>query len=701
MNVTGRLRLGVDVGGTFTKAVAIRSQPYALVAQALVPTTHGAPEGVARGVVDVLTALLAHPAVAHAQVSLVAHSTTQAVNALLEGDVARVGIVGMGRGRDAADAARRTRVGDIQLAPGRFLCTHHTFVDTTAGLTHAAAARALDSLITSGARAIVASEAFGIDDPAHELLVLDAAAERRLPAVAGHQLSGAYGLEIRTLTAAINASLLPRMLQTAELVEGSLRAAGIQAPLMIMRGDGGLTDLATLRRRPVLTLLSGPAASVAGALLSGGIADGIFVESGGTSSNLAAVRGGQPEMRYVRVMDYPTCVRSLDVRVQGIAGGSLARVRGRKIVDVGPRSAHIAGLPYASLSPELESVHGLAIETIAPAAGDPADYAVVRTPDGRRWALTVTCAANALGCVPEGTYARGSQQAAWRGFEALGRALGCPADEVARRLLDVAAGRVARVAAALAKEYKMRRHDFELIGGGGGAGALVPAVAERLGVPYRLVEHAEVISSLGDALASVREEVQRPIRDAGSAEELGRLAHEAAVRAGAAPDSVHVVIERDEDRDLLRAVATGHVALAAPVARAQLTEAEARALAARSTRVGRKALSLLADTGGFWVYRVERGLFRRPEILVVDHHGSVRMTARRARAVTGTSEAVLTALRRELAVAGLLPGAPRVRLVVDARLLDLATTTPADGVLQAAEAALAYTRDTVVALLER
>src|SRR5256885_12077177 len=101
------------------------------------------------------------------------------------------------------------------------------------------------------------------------------------------------------------------MLQTAEMVERSLRAAGIQAPLMVMRGDGGLTDFATLRRRPILTLLSGPAASLVGALLSGGVANGVFVEVGGTSSNLGVIRGGLPALAYARVMDPPTTVRSL------------------------------------------------------------------------------------------------------------------------------------------------------------------------------------------------------------------------------------------------------------------------------------------------------------------------------------------------------------------------------------------------------
>ncbi|HBY92971.1 MAG: hypothetical protein M5U01_36620 [Ardenticatenaceae bacterium] len=702
--MTGKLRLGVDVGGTFTKAVAVQTQPYRLVAQALVPTTHSAPAGVARGVVEVISRLLAQPVVAAERVSLVAHSTTQAVNALLEGDTAVVGVVGMGRGRDAADAARRTRIDDIPLAPGKSLRVHHVFLDTSAKLTMAAAARAVESLAALGAEAIVASEAFSVDDSAHEVLILDAAAACGLPAVAGHQLSGLYGLEIRTLTAAINASLLPKMLQTTELVERSLRAAGIKAPLMVMRGDGGLTDLTTLRRRPILTLLSGPAASLAGALLSGSVADGVFLEVGGTSSNLGVVRGGQPEMRYVRVMDHPTCVRSLDVRVQGIAGGSLARVRGRKIVDVGPRSAHIAGLPYASLSEELESDLALELELTAPREGDPPDYAVLRARDGRRWALTVTCAANALGLVPEGAYARGSREAALRGFEALGRALGCSPEEAARRLLAVSARQVAGAVEELAKEYKLRRHAFQLIGGGGGAGALVPAVAEHLGLPYRLVEHAEVISSLGDALASVREEVERAMVDGStSAEALAREAEVAAIGAGAEPESVQVVLERDEDRGTLRAVATGHVALTAPVTQARIGEQDARALAAQIAGVKSEALTLLADTGGFWVYQSRKRLFRRSQTLVVDRHGVVRLAVGSEHVIPGKARVLLPELHERLGAApGLLGGLPNVRLLVGARLLDLTSTLNTDGALAAAEAALARTDDNamVVAIVE-
>ena len=670
------IRLGVDVGGTFTKAVAVGSDAdgHSLLAQAIVPTTHTASEGVALGVVQALQAILDHPDVPAADVTLVAHSTTQAVNALLEGDTATVGIVGMGGGRDGADALRRTQVENIEVAPGKPLRTHHVFIDTSAGITRAAAEQAVDRLIGLGAQAIVASGAFSVDEPEYELLVLDVAADRGVPGVAGHQLSGVYGLEIRTLTAAINASLVPQMLQTAELVERSLRRAGIHAPLMVMRGDGGLTDLATLQRRPILTLFSGPAASLAGALLSGGVVNGVFLEVGGTSSNLGIVRGGQPETRYVWVMNHPTCVRSLDVRVQGVAGGSLARIGRRKIVDVGPRSAHIAGLPYASLSTELADIPAadLSLELIAPRPGDPADYAVVQAADGRRWALTVTCAANALGKVAADVYAAGSSPAALRGFEVMGQALGCSGQAAAQQMLDLAAERVAAAVKEMSREYKLRRGAFQLSGGGGGAGALVPAVAERLGVPYRLVERAPVISSLGDALASVREEVERAVGDATVAESLAQEAESAAIRAGAAPESVQVVIERDEQRGILRAVATGNLPLTAPTDQKPVDEATARLTAAQTADVDGSSLELLLDTPEFRIYRAVRRWLRRTQTVVVDRRGAAQLVVSGGEVLVGTADEVA----RKLAASsgpGLFGNAPTVRLVVGSRLLDLSS----------------------------
>lgn len=660
-----RVRIGIDVGGTFTKAVAVDALSFELIGQAVVPTTHGADEGVAAGVVAALHRLLERYTIAPEEVALVAHSTTQAVNALLEGDTATVGILGMGRGDDVLEAARRTRVDTITLAPGKALRTLHLFIDTTHGLPPETAQAAVARLVDQGAQAIVASEAFSVEDPRHEQTVLAVAAEMGIPAVAAHQLTGAYGLEVRTVTAAINAALLPRMLETAILVEESLRRSGLHAPLMVMRGDGGLADIETMRQRPILTLFSGPSASLAGALLAGHVVFAAFLEVGGTSSNISLIRHGMPTLQHVRVMSHPTCVQALDVRVQGVAGGSMIRLGTRGPQDVGPRSAHIAGLPYACFDPRLADAEQLRIETVAPTPGDPDDYAVLADGEGNRWALTLTCAANALGLVPPNAYARGDRPAAQRAFQVLGHHWGIPGEEAARRVLNRAADRVAEAILLLVREYQVPRDRLVLVGGGGGAGALVPAVAERLEAPYRLVPHAEVISSLGDALASVREVVERPRGTGENAQELARAARAAAVRAGAAPDSISVTVEQDEERGVIRAVATGHAALMAPAQAARLSPQEAQRIAAEGLGVAVERLQQVVNSDTFHVFRAPRRWLRGPRLAVVDVRGAVRTCSGNTQVLAGTPSQVLQQVTEALAGNILWRELPDVQLLVD------------------------------------
>ena len=241
------------------------------------------------------------------------------------------------------------------------------------------------------------------------------AARLGIPACAGHELTGMYGLEMRTVTAAINAGILPRALATADVVDASVRRVAPDAPLLVMRGDGGAADVRTMRRHPLLTAFSGPAASVAGALRHTGLLDGIVVEVGGTSTNVSIVKGGRPVLAYVRVLDHLTCVRSLDVRVAGIGGGSMLRIERRwgrsRIADVGPRSAHIAGLPYATFT-DAARLDGAVARLVAPREGDPAEYAILESPSGERFAITLTCAANAVDGVPAGAYAAGDPASA-------------------------------------------------------------------------------------------------------------------------------------------------------------------------------------------------------------------------------------------------------------------------------------------------
>ncbi len=397
------VRIGIDVGGTFTKAAVVDTTTGELLGKAAVPTSHHAPEGVAQGVVEAFREVLSRAGVGTGLVELVVLSTTQAVNALLEGDVSPVGVVGLSRASQQRDSFKRTRVGPVKLSPERVLPVYHTFL-TTEDLDDAAVEGAIGDLVGRGARSIVASAAYAVEDPEPERKVLEVAARMGVPATAGHEMSGLYGLEVRTLTASVNASILPKMARTIEWVDSSMRRTGLEAPLMVMHGDLEVAALDEARRRPATTILSGPAASVAGALLYHKVLDGLFIEVGGTSTNVGVVRNGRPVTKYARIMDHPTALRSVDVRVGGVAGGSMVRLRGRKIADVGPRSAHIAGLPYPSYQTP-EALRDLRLVMLPPREDDPADYAAVENARGGRFALTLTDAANALGLVPEGDHA--------------------------------------------------------------------------------------------------------------------------------------------------------------------------------------------------------------------------------------------------------------------------------------------------------
>ena len=130
-----------------------------------------------------------------------------------------------------------------------------------------------------------------------------------------------------------------------------------------------------------MTMLSGPAASVAGALMHLKVTDGIYFEVGGTSTNVGVIRNGRPTVAYAHVGGHETYVSSLDVRVLGIAGGSLIRVRDGDLVDVGPRSAHIAGLPYAAFA-EPEDISSPRVVSFRPREGDTDDYVAIETADG-------------------------------------------------------------------------------------------------------------------------------------------------------------------------------------------------------------------------------------------------------------------------------------------------------------------------------
>ncbi len=589
----------------------------------------------ASGVVEVFRTVLAQSGVAPEEVVFIAHSTTQATNALLEGDVATVGVLGMS-GQNAAKLAEpQVRIDAIELAPGRMLGTANRFLVTDA-MTEDDIRATIAGLKAEGAQVLVASAAFGVDNTGSEELVRRLGAEAGLLTTCGHEITRLYGLTTRTRTAVLNASILPRMNETATMTEASVREAGIAAPLMIMRGDGGVMDIREMRRRPAMTMLSGPAASVAGALMHLRVSDGIYCEVGGTSTNVGVVRNGRPTITYARVGGHETYVSSLDVRVIGIAGGSLIRAMPGRLIDVGPRSAHIAGLAYAAFADEGDIVDPK-VELFEPLAGDGGDHVAVRVANGARYALTTTCAANVLGYTQPGLHAHGNPEAARRAFAALAEFLGTSVDDAARAVLDCATDKVIPVIHGLIAEYQLDTDQCLLIGEGGGAAALIPRLSERAGLKHEISEDAEVISSIGVALALVRDVVERiiPHPQPEDLQAIRREALEAAVRLGADARSVDVTVEVDRLTHRVRAIAMGAAEMHVKDPGGSIPEREARSIAARSMSLAPDTLTLAAETTGLRTYRSTSHGFGA--VRVVDRAGAIRM--QRSRALVRTTTA--------------------------------------------------------------
>ncbi len=639
-----KVRVGIDVGGTFTHAVVLDAETLEMIEKVKVHTTHTAKEGVAKGIIDALQLLLDKAKIEPERVTFIAHSTTQATNALLEGDVATVGIVGMGSGVNAFMANLSTQVGKIELAPGKFLKTHHRFIDTSQPLKDEAVMAVLDDLVKQGAGAIAASEAFAVDNGDNEQKVVELARSKGILATCGSEVSQLYGLKVRTRTAVINASMLPRMLESANMTESSVRGAGIKAPLMIMRSDGGVMDISAMRERPILTMLSGPAAGVAAAMMYLHISDGIFLEVGGTSTDISAIVNGKARIKPGEIGGHRIYTNTLDVRTVGVAGGSMPRIKSGnpgEVIDIGPRSAHIAGLKYVAFADKPMSLKS---KLIQPFEGDPKDYLELSESEGSdetqaRYTLTPTCASNYLGLVPDDDCAKGNNKAISAAFESLGKELSTDSKKIATDMLTLAAAKNEAVVQALMKDNKLDQSMVTLVGGGGGAAAIVPFLAKKMNLPHKLSQHSDVVSAIGVALALIRETVERQVVNPTN-DDILRLRDEAqtaVLKMGADPASIEIHVEIDSRANIIRATAVGATSVTdTDKLKQDLTDDEKLQLAAESMHAQVSTVTMKAGTDHFSVYSGKAtakkffGLLQSEinPIRVVDRSGNIRLQIR-------------------------------------------------------------------------
>lgn len=629
-----KVRIGIDVGGTFTDAVVVDNETYEIIAKEKVPTTHHAEHGVAEGIVEAIDKVLTENHISPDDVIFIAHGTTQATNALLEGDVAKVGIVGMGTGIEAERAKGETRVGDIELAPGKYLHTGHCFIDSRE-LTDEKIKESIMKLKEEGCEVIVASESYSVDDPTNEKRVIDIANKCGMLATGGYEISQLYGLKARTRTAVVNAALIPKMMETADMTEEAVKDSGIKKPLMIMRCDGGVMSIDEVRKRPILTMLSGLAAGVAGALMYEKITDGIFLEAGGTSTDISVIRDGKVMIRNSTVGGHKLYLTSLDVRTVGIAGGSMMVVEDKKLTDVGPRSAHIADLSYEVFA-EPERFNNCKVVLIAPRPDDEEKYVAIECTDGQRYSLTLAGAANILRYVPEGDYAYGNRDAAVAAWKALSDYTGQTVEELCKKALDIAIEKVDEIVRDLIKDYDLNPNLIYLVGGGGSASVITPYLSEKSKIRFRIAENAPYISTIGVSLAMVREQIERNVVNP-TEDDIRKIRHdvmEVITRAGADPATVEISIDVDGQKNILRATATGATELRTKDRSSKIVSEEERVkILSEGLNTTGDVIEKLGEEGRWHAYSasIEKKSFfgllksKKKVVRIVDEEGVIRL----------------------------------------------------------------------------
>lgn len=677
-----KVRIGIDVGGTFTHAVAIEAANFKLIGKAKLPTTHTADIGVAKGIIDCLHLLLNNYKIEPDEVCLIAHSTTQATNALLEGDVASVGIIGMATGFSAPWAKLQTNINNIELAPNRFLRTYHEFIDSNQ-VNEKSVRDAIKRLRDKGAEVLVVAEAFSVDDSTNEEIVVNIAKSMGMLVTATHQISQLHGLKIRTRTAVINSSMLPKMLETANMTEKAVKETGIKAPLMIMRSDGGIMDIEEMRKRPILTMLSGPAAGVAAALLYARISDGIFLEVGGTSTDISAIKNGKSQIKAAEIGGNKLFLHTLDVRTIGVAGGSVATVHDNKITSVGPRSAHIAGVKYVSFAEDSDIMKFTADEFYH-YERDKEYYLTVKA-DDKYFALTPTCASNFSGFIKEGDYSYGNLNALRKSFELVSAKLNIPARTISETILQLGSQKAEVIVNSFIRDYKLDRYIIKLMGGGGGASAIVPYLGKKMDIQTEIVKDSEVISAIGVALALVRDTIERTIIDPDESDiiQIREDVIASVQKMGAHPDTIDVYVEIDSKKNIVRATAQGSTEMKErDLVTKTISEEEIKAMLSSSMKVEPSMLKISAETSGLKAYTAEvvqtkfLGLFKEKKnaVRVIDREGVIRLANNKAQ----VSETTVGGTERDLVKfaelftiyndAGVL--IPKIFILIGSRIID-------------------------------
>lgn len=312
------LRLGIDTGGTYTDAVLVDSTSQAVLEKSKSLTTrHNLIEGIASSISKTLKDRSPE------DVCLVCLSTTLATNSIVEGHGARAALVLMGyrqsqlRLANLDQASRDMPVIMVEGghdAAGQENCT----LDVDA---------VVQQVVELGGSisAVAISGMFSVRNPSHEIALREKILQvTGLPVTCGHELSASLDAPRRALTALINARLIPLIKNLIAATRQTMSDHGIDASLMVVRGDGTLVSSDFASHSPVETILSGPAASVVGAQFLAKKSDMLVSDIGGTTTDVALIKNGEPLLSSegASVNGWRTMVEAVQIDTHGLGGDS-------------------------------------------------------------------------------------------------------------------------------------------------------------------------------------------------------------------------------------------------------------------------------------------------------------------------------------------------------------------------------------------
>ncbi|MFW6104799.1 MAG: hydantoinase/oxoprolinase family protein, partial [Candidatus Bipolaricaulota bacterium] len=316
-------------GDTFTDAVLFELSEESVGSVAKVPTTH---DDLSRGIFKAIDEVIGD--VDEDKIARVSLSSTLATNSIVEGRGGPVGLLMLGWSPERGEEFPRTKQGYI---PGRFNPRGEEIQPLNTSK--------VEPLVHEWEGEVVGyavSGYFSVRNPQHENEVRKIIEKHTdKPVIASHDLSPELGFYERAVTTVLNVKIIPIINSFIDSASKALKERGIEAPVTVVKSDGSLAKSSEIKKRPIETIFSGPAASVIGARWLSGKNNGVVVDIGGTTVDIGILKDGLPSLDKsgVQVGKWRTKVKSLDLHTVGLGGDSRIELDKEGNLVFGPKTA--------------------------------------------------------------------------------------------------------------------------------------------------------------------------------------------------------------------------------------------------------------------------------------------------------------------------------------------------------------------------